>query len=245
MHMTLRHRLIAALITTGLIGTAPAVAQTADTGTDGTTPSLQLFEPVDRPESSPAQRPGGSRGASSAGGDGPRFELVGTSRFGDRYRARLQSADGQVVTVEVRSGETATVPGHPGFRVEVPGARQVIVSHPGSTPCVADEERGVACLDGGRQSRLQLATAAPLAPREETTSGEDDGDGQEAGQDSGQGENPFARALRAAREGNSEDEAAARARAQRFQQRRRIDPEDVPEGFRVVRTPFGDRLIEE
>ncbi|MGM0632262.1 MAG: hypothetical protein ACQETO_03710 [Pseudomonadota bacterium] len=244
MNTTLRHRLIAALVTTGLIGTAPAVAQTADTGTDGTTPSLQLFEPVDRPESTPAQRPGTSRGVSNAGGDGPRFELVGTSRFGNRYRARLRSADGQVVTVEVHSGETATVPGHPGFRVEVPGARQVIVSHPGSTPCVADEERGVACLAGGRQSRLQLATAAPLAPREEAPSEENGGDQQE-GEDSAQSDNPFARALRAAREGNSEDEAAARARAQRFQQRRRIDPEDVPEGFRVVRTPFGDRLIEE
>ena len=57
-------------------------------------------------------------------------------------------------------------------------------------------------------------------------------------------QNPFAAALRAAAAEAPEDIANRRAEAQRFEVRR-INPEDVPPGKRLVRTPFGDRLIDE
>lgn len=226
----------------------PAAAQTADSGPTGDGETLRLFEPVEEEPAGFANRPGDiSMPASGSTGE-PRFQLVGTSRFGDRYRARLKTRDGQVVAVDVPAGATVDVPGHPGFTIAVPESRRVLVNHPGSVPCVADPEQGVECREGGNQSRLQLATATPLQSREPSAAGGDEsaesGEQQEqAG--SGEPENPFARALRAARERSARGENADPDRARRFQQVRRIPPEEVPEGYRVVRTPLGDRLIQE
>jgi hypothetical protein len=59
-------------------------------------------------------------------------------------------------------------------------------------------------------------------------------------------DNPFAAALRAAAQNERAGNAGQRGpfNAERFQPRR-IAPEDVPPGMRVVRTPFGDRLVEQ
>lgn len=209
----------------------------------GTAQELQLFEGVEQPEET--ERPSGGNNQRSRGGNTsgePMFTLVGTSRFGDRYRARLRSSGGDVVAVEYRPGESTAIPGYPGFQLESVSARHVIVQHPEHTPCADFTDQGVSCSVGDNSARLALATAEPVQreePQDERGNGEG-GNGEENGEE--QAENPFAAALRAARDRSDEDEAALRARAQRFE-RRRISEDEVPEGYRVVSTPFGDRLV--
>jgi hypothetical protein len=67
-------------------------------------------------------------------------------------------------------------------------------------------------------------------------------------------DNPFAAALRAARERAESEgmplevmevmEVVEVVEGERFRPRR-IDPSDVPPGARLIRTPFGDRIITE
>lgn len=206
---------------------------------------LQLFEPVEQPEA--VERPASSPGRGRARGDsgsGPMFTLVGTSRFGDRHTARLRSSGGEVVTVDYRPGEAVEIPGYPGFRLSAVEARHVIVQHPGHTPCADFSDEGVSCSVGDNSARLALATAEPVqrAAPESGNGAVEENNGEAAEEE--RSDNPFAAALRAARDRSGEDEAAIRARAQRFE-RRRIGEDEVPEGYRVVNTPFGDRLVPE
>ncbi len=208
---------------------------------------LQLFEPVEqavRPDNQvQAVRPVQPQA------NGPAFELVGTSRFGDDYRIRIRARDGQVITVNGAPGTEMPVPGHPGYRLIETGSRNVSIAHPDNAPCVDAPDKGVNC--SGNTARLTVATAAPIVPpqaeqpqRRRDRRGGGNGAGNGDGNDNAEApQNPFAAALRAARERNPEDEAVMRAQAERFE-RRRIDPSQVPEGYRVVRTPFGDRVIE-
>jgi hypothetical protein len=205
---------------------------------------LGLFEPVagspDTTALAPRPEP------AQAGSSEPRFILVGTSRFGDNYRVHLRERSGSIVTVTATGQDTAAIPGHAGYTLSGIGSRNVAINHPGTAPCVAAPDRGVSC-EGNSTSRLQIATFAPLQPAEpqpEPAQRGRDRRGDTANGDNGadQPQNPFAAALRAARERNPEDEAVMRAQAERFE-RRRVDPSDVPEGYNVVRTPFGDRVV--
>lgn len=204
---------------------------------------LNLFEPVASVETA---RPAPSPAAPEASSGEPRFTLVGTSRFGDNYRVHLRSQSGDTVTVSTDAQGTAAIPGHAGYSISGVGSRDVAINHPGNAPCVAAPDKGVSCVSGST-SRLQIATAAPIQVQEpEPVQRRRRGAEQREAEDNGNGAdepiNPFAAALRAARERSPEDEAVMRAQVERFE-RRRIDPADVPEGARVVRTPFGDRVV--
>lgn len=206
---------------------------------------LELFESVESRDEVERPGSGNSSSSSSQRGDSgsPMFTLVGTSRFGDRYRARLRTSSDEVITVEYRLDQSAPVPGFPGFTLRSVGARHVVVQHPEHTPCADFADEGVSCRVGDNSARLELATAEPIERAEPEP--DEDSAGEEDGADGDNGErteNPFAAALRDARERSDEDQAAIRARAQRFE-RRRISEDEVPEGYRVVSTPFGDRLV--
>lgn len=216
---------------------------------DGGGEELRLFEPVQNQEeedSAQRARTLGNRQGQNAGGGEPAFSLVGTSRFGDRHIARLRGSDGEVIRVEGDPGGEIPVPGHPGFTVAGIGSGEVEVRHPEDEPCVESREDGVSCA-GGNTARLQLATAEPVEPPRERRNrgrGGDSESGEDQEADGGPADNPFAAALRASR--NQDEEARRTVRERRTRNRgRRIDPDDVPEGMRVVRTPFGDRLVEE
>jgi hypothetical protein len=209
---------------------------------------LTLFEPVASSAANTAAEPRPQPVAPAS--TQPRFTLVGTSRFGDNYRVHLREQGGDTLTVNVsartNARDSAPIPGHDGYSVSGIGSRHVAINHPGNTPCVAAPDKGVSC-EGASTSRLQVATAAPIQvqepqPPQRRRDRRGAGNGAENG-DAEEPQNPFAAALRAARERNPEDEAVMRAQAERFE-RRRIDPSQVPEGYRVVRTPFGDRVIE-
>lgn len=204
--------------------------------TDTHAQDLTLFEGV---QSNTASSSSGAsantrRGVSSE----PAYTLIGTSRIGAKRTATLMGSDGDVQRVEYREGARVSVPGSGGITLVGFGSRSVSLRHPDGSSCVSSEDKGVACEDG--LSVLSVATAEPIrevVPESENIASGDD----EAPGDDDAPANPFAAALRAAADNGT---APARdSRRERFQPRR-IAPEDVPEGMRLVRTPFGDRLVE-
>lgn len=195
---------------------------------------LSLFESVDVP----AGQVNGPIDEPRALGSGPMFTLLGTSRLGGKYKATLQTDSGDIIRVDFLGDESVPIPGHIDYRLVAVDSRQVSIRFPAASPCVAAQDKGVQC-DADGLARLSLRTAAPVVVAPTQTA-------QLAGEEVAQpqNENPFAAALRAA----SENEAAANGRGrnatrERFEVRR-IPPEEVPPGMRVVRTPFGDRLVE-
>lgn len=211
-----------------LVAIAPVYAQ-----------DLSLFEGVQGSGQSAGSdaAPARERRASSSE---PAYTLIGTSRIAGKRMALLKDKDGEVQKVEYKQGARVLVPGSAGITLVEFGSNSVSLRHPDNNPCVSAQERGVSCVDG--LSVLSLATAAPIrpqAPEPEAVAAN-----EEVAEDEGAPANPFAAALRAAAENGTDPESnLANARRERFQPRR-IAPEDVPEGMRLVRTPFGDRLVE-
>lgn len=196
--------------------------------------NLSLFEPVagnEEPER-PTEQRSGVEGV-------PTFTLVGTSRIGSKYTAILAHRDGSITRVSAHPGSTVELPDYPGYRLVGIGSRQVSLTTPGSDPCVDQQDRGVSCSDIG-VTQLSLATAAPIAIPE----GEENAGAVPMNADPDAApENPFAAAIRMAREAEANGQPRRRRANPEDFQPRRIAPEDVPAGMRVVRTPFGDRLV--
>lgn len=213
---------------------------------------LRLFEPIEA-SASAADSPAPAPDTTSRSG-GPQFTLVGTSQFGSKRQVRLRLQNGETLVVPLpdeSSGSMdarAEIPGYPGHFVDEVANRQLIIQHPAGNSCYADPDEGVTCV-GSNVSRLQLATAAPIATQAPAQSAEESSEDRGGRRDrrsedsaEEQPENPFAAALRAARERSDPDAAVRRTEESRFRPRR-IDPADVPEGARLVRTPFGDRIV--
>lgn len=237
------------ILLTAVFLSAPAVAQNPFAnaiGAGNAVPDrLSLFEPLEDNDSGASSNQGTSS-AATVGFSGPRFTLVGVSQFGSRKQARLRDQAGEELAVEL-ADQAVGIPGYPGFRLESDESRSLLLHLPTNENCIANADRGVECM-GAQLAKLELTTLAPLAPapepvrEEENADDNEDGDGDRR---SRRRDNPFAAALRAARErGENIDPAVMRAEAQRFQPRR-INPDDVPEGARLIRTPFGDRIVRE
>ncbi len=205
---------------------------------------LQLFEPVEvSGQPAPFGAPPAPDQPQIAMPTTPAFTLVGTSRIGGRHRATLASSTGQIVQVDIEPGQDAPIDGFPGYRLSSLSSRRAEITLPAGMPCVGARDQGVSCGPDGRV-QLSLATAAPVPAAVPEATAETVADPAVAENGDVAADNPFAAALRAAaqneREGNGERRVF---NAERFQPRR-IAPEDVPPGMRVVRTPFGDRLVE-
>lgn len=207
---------------------------------------LSLFEPVvneARTDEVEAQQNREQSALSTV----PAFTLIGTSRIGSKYKATLASSSGEIVVVTGSPGSVQEIPDHPGYRLVDIGSRRVSIATPGASPCIAAADKGVTCGADGL-SLLSLATAAPVPAAQGAEAATAYNDSAAVPQPGEIPENPFAAALRAAalNEANAQAQAGTPAApdAERFQPRR-IAPEDVPQGMRVVRTPFGDRLVEQ
>ncbi|MDP1931966.1 MAG: hypothetical protein Q8L60_10965 [Gammaproteobacteria bacterium] len=213
-----------------------------------TAQNLTLFESV--AGDVPVERPEGLQGREEQRNlaSSPAFTLVGTSRIGGKQRATLVSSSGEIVKVDSTPGSAPEIPNHSGYRVMEIGPRSVIIAGPAGTPCVAAQDKGVSCSATGL-SQLTLATAAPVPPGNAVVA--NNNADPAAFQDAAgniPGDNPFAAALRAAAAAEANGNAAngqpqGAFAGERFQPRR-IGPDEIPPGMRVVRTPFGDRLVE-
>lgn len=201
-----------------------------------------LFEPV---ESSERQENTAStavpRNNQASSGNGPIFVLVGTSRIGDSRSAIVRHSSGEEVVVPLREFGATPIPGYESFNVVGADGGNLSIRYPASSGCADYSSQGVTCSSEGNIALLSLTTAAPVVRREpepeQESSADSDGEAEEPGN-----RNPFAvlreRAMNGDAQAGDPDNASRRFRP------RRIDPEDVPPGMRVVSTPFGDRLVE-
>lgn len=203
---------------------------------------LSLFEPVEVPAG--ANNPNSPQAREQrALPNAPAFTLLGTSRIGSKLTASLVDNNGELIQVKMTDEVSTPIPGHVGYRLVRVGSRDVAISLPANTPCIGFEEKGVSCGSDGL-AQLALTTAAPIVVTPTAEDASQTNDEIAAANAEEEPDNPFAAALRAA----AQNEAATRGRGgrainERFEVRR-IAPEDVPEGKRVVRTPFGDRLVD-
>lgn len=207
--------------------------------------TLELFEAVETADSStrPTSRPGRESRATTAA---PEFTLVGVSRIGAKYSAILLDKDGDSVLVKVESGTNTEIPGHSSFALVDVSAASVSILYPSNNPCIEFLDRGVRCNDAANIADLTLATGEPVASNQSASRQQAviASDAEEIIENQNAPRNPF-EALRNARTGDVAVEAAnpaGNASGARFTPRR-INPEDVPEGMRIVATPFGDRLV--
>ena len=219
------------------IGSGEIVAQDS-AETDQNNQGLALFEGVEISG-------GGARGADLAPREsratlvGPEFILLGTSRIGGSYSAILQHRSGE--SILVRSLGNTAIKGHAGYSVLSVGAGKLSLRYPASVPCVEDVRQGVSCTAGPNTAELVLGTSVPLSRPATSTTFE-----QQAGSTESsitQSANPFEAILAAQADGNDPAQDG-RSSGERFVPKR-ISPEDVPPGMRVVATPFGDRLVEQ
>jgi hypothetical protein len=214
---------------------------------------FSLFESIEVAESrqSTPNRPTRESRATTSE---PVFTLVGTSRIGDSRSAILRHQNGESIRVATESGGTATIDGYEEYSIYDVGAGELSVRYPSNVPCIAHKEKGVSCLSSPNTAQLQLVNAEALARVEPAPSIGLSADGSSGlvngatGMSSDGTVNPF-EALRAARAagGNPAEFSPGDGRDGRNGRftPRRIAPEDVPQGMRVVSTPFGDRLVEQ
>lgn len=194
--------------------------------------ALSLFEPVENASSAENNAPNRPVRESRATISAPEFTLVGTSRIGNRYSAIVRHRDGDELLI--RAGETGNtaIEGHGGYTVVDIASGSVSIRFPGNNACVDFSEQGVRCSSAGNIAELALATAEPL---EGETLDENQIEVESVPTDPA---NPF-EVLR-----NTANTLDGNAAGRRFVPRR-INPEDVPEGMRIIATPFGDRLVEQ
>jgi hypothetical protein len=131
---------------------------------------------------------------------------------------------------------SVSVTGYPGFEIIGISAGNASVRYPENVNCIEFVEEGVTC-ESSNVATLSLKNGSPLEPRVvDIASSNNQSLG---GSTTGEPINPFEALL----EGSSNPDAGSDA--DNAFTPRRISPEDVPPGMRVVSTPFGDRLVED
>ena len=200
---------------------------------------LNLFEEIESASNSSSQVRDRARADSLATSASPEFTLVGTSRIGSEYSAIIQHRGGATLIVKAGSNSSTQIPGYSGYSILDVGSGSISIRYPEHVSCVEFHDQGVSCPGGDNIAALSLTNGEPLSDNE-----------AEAGQATTRSSetavnepltNPF-EALRAQQ--NNGTVSSRDGDNERFTPRR-ILPEDVPPGMRVVSTPFGDRLVEQ
>ena len=171
---------------------------------------------------------------------GPEFTLVGTARIGRNSLVVLKDRLGEIISINMSAGASTSIPSHSGFQIVDVGSGNAAIQFPNDSRCVEFLDQGVGC-ETDNIARLVLTNAKPL---ERASGGAMLNSGSIAGSlpqgvaEQENESNPFEAILQRAANPDSGVEGTA------FEPRR-IKPEDVPPGMRVVSTPFGDRLVEQ
>lgn len=194
---------------------------------------LSLFEDIDA-DNEQSRRDSSPRSNDGLNSNDPILTLIGISRIGDTYSVILKDAKDKAISLRtVPDIINVVVTGYPGYSISEISTAGVNLIYPENSSCGESLAKGVRCLDD-RVARLTLAKMEPLQiavgnEAESTLANEEDAEAPI---------NPFEAIARRSR--NPESDTTEN---QQFRPRR-INPEDVPAGMRVVSTPFGDRLVE-
>ena len=212
--------------------------------------NLTLFEAFEQDANSPQSTSQGFPRSGDAAT--PEFRLMGMTRIGNKRSVLLLHRSGEALSIDLSVGQSVAIPRHAGYSVALMSSGQVAVQYPSSQVCRAALDQGVSCDSASNRALLSMAAAEPL-PFANSFAGSAGATGATGvtskETDNGQAEpeqpplNPF-EALRLRTEsGQNANGLSPEEQAVRFRPRR-IQPDQVPEGKRVVSTPFGDRLVD-
>ena len=204
----------------------------------GYSQQLNLFEEIETTNNSSSQARNRARGDSRATSVSPEFVLIGTSRIGNKYSAIMQHRSGDTLVVKHGPNSSTQIPGYSGYSVLDVGSGRVSIRYPENVPCVEFRDQGVSCDGAVNIAALSLANGEPLPGKEVVTRLTDSRLDEAAAYEPPT--NPF----EALQEQQNNAAVSNRSGDNNPFTPRRISPEDVPPGMRVVSTPFGDRLVE-
>lgn len=217
-----------------------SLAQTVDVESRG---PLTLFEAIDSDEQNrnSTNRPNNRREERGSGGseETPEFSLMGTTRIGAKRSVLLLHKSDTPISLKVHSGVNngagTPIPKYETYALTGSANGEVMVQYPASRPCRASEAHGITCDAEANRAILALAAADPLPVR---VTGEVP---EVTAEESEPPPNPFEALRQRAANGQASDVVSAED--QRRFRPRRINADQVPDGMRVVSTPFGDRLV--
>ena len=206
---------------------------------------LNLFEEIETDNSRAGDIRNRQNREARSSSTTPEFTLVGTSRIGSRYSAIIQHRGGNTLVVKVEPVSITQIPGYAGYTLVDIGATRASIRYPENVPCVEFSEQGVSCDSTANIAALSLANAKPLPPSATRESTSQVGRVPPNELQSEEARDPPINPFEALRDQSDNVETNNGGdRSARFTPRR-IAPEDVPSGMRVVSTPFGDRLVEQ
>ncbi len=182
------------------------------------------------------------------------FVLQGISHIGKQYRVILQAPNKKQIVVKWQEGTTSTIPEYKEYTLVMVKTKKVKLAYPGGGTCSKSKpEKGIECIEKGKYALLTLTQQKGHRPiqRNKVVNAKKSTDVSEAKKVVTKKSIPnlFERMLHRNKEETPAQkkrrQAAEKRRKERYKkyQAKRIKAEDVPPGMKVVRTPFGDRLV--
>ena len=203
---------------------------------------FSLFEPIETTDAPEQARIRQERGSTIMTTE-PEFTVEGTSRIGDKLSVMLNHRSGEKIVIAINPQGDTPIPDYEEYSILNSGAGRVSIQYPGSSPCMEYQDRGVRCSEAANVASLELVTGKAIQSTEPVLS--QSAAQADAGTEiTGVANNPFEMMRARQAEQAGQDIPALQEGRVDFTPRR-IDPNDVPPGMRVVSTPFGDRLVEQ
>jgi hypothetical protein len=178
------------------------------------------------------------------------FVLKGTTKFGKNYQIFLQTPDGKDIIHEWKNTDkTSEIEGFKDFSILNVTPREVVIRYPENSLCLNSHlDRGVMCATDQKTATLKLVRGAPTPPKPvaQLPSATPITPATAAGGGLVPNNNPNAPAPSPEAQ---RLQALFQQAAQQNQPQTQPSPlkpgENPPAGMKVVKTPFGDRLVPE
>lgn len=202
---------------------------------------LSLFEAIETNEGRAGSPSRPARQARATVSE-PAFTLVGVSRIGSGRSAILRHSSGELIVQRAGDTTNTAITGYSDYSIVEISSSAVSIRYPSNIPCEEFNDRGVRCYGAGNIAELVLANGEPLTSMNPAIVAQSGGSEEVVESVNADPANPF-EALRNAQNARGVEAQDGSTTSGQFTPRR-INPEDVPEGKRVIATPFGDRLVD-
>jgi len=168
------------------------------------------------------------------------FVLKGVSQIGERYIVFLEAPNTKVIKVDMEDKRRVSIKhGFPDYHLIRMTERKVKIDYPANAPCRRpNPQKSIKCTNGGKSATLGFIVGNPFISPKTAVS-----------KNPPNKVNPFLAAMNKNKQlsdkEKSKRDAALQKRRDLYKNFKRqvIKDEDVPDGMRVVRTPFGDRVV--
>jgi len=167
------------------------------------------------------------------------FVLQGTARIGNKWMAVLQAPDGKPIIQEWKNNEKTPLKEYPEYAVVKVEARKVVLAYPENSLCRASNvQKGIQCQENGKTAALKLQWRDAINPPPEPVQ-------PQVQPPIPMPPQPIVEQQQLSPEEIQRREEERKKREELYKNFKRqvIKDEDVPPGMRVIRTPFGDRLV--